>query len=176
MPVTLSNTIKTSLIQQWLQGKPRNDIAAENGVSSGAITNIVNGWRYNLGFAAADELRELAVIMRKVGITAAQCALGFRTATVMLRIGVNEDSLESFILDIYNRCKDIGLSPENISSYLVDLLEFSKTVSLSKIPDYVKEKTKEKIKLEEEIAKSADRDITGTKKRCRVSSRYSTAR
>jgi hypothetical protein len=34
---------------------------------------------------------------------------------------------------------------------LADLLEFSKTVLLSKIPDYVKEKTNEKLKLEEEI-------------------------
>ncbi len=70
MPAGISNTIKTSVIQQWLQGRPRNDIAAENGVSSGAVTNIVNEWRHNLGFAGANELRELAVTMRKVGITA----------------------------------------------------------------------------------------------------------
>jgi DNA-binding transcriptional MerR regulator len=151
MPAGLPNNIKTLVIQQWLQGRPRNDIASENSVSYGAVTNIVNEWRYNLGFAVADELRQLAVTMRKVGITAAQCALGFRLATVMLRIGVKEDTLESFILDVYNRCKDIGLSPENIASYLTDLLEFSKTVSFSKIPDYVKEKTNEKIKLEQEI-------------------------
>ena len=71
----------------------------------------------------------------------------------MLRIGVKEDSFESFILGVYNRCKDIGLSPQNIAFHLADLLEFSKTVSLSlsKIPDYVKEKTNEKLKLEEEI-------------------------
>ncbi|MFY9870455.1 MAG: helix-turn-helix domain-containing protein, partial [Candidatus Nitrosopolaris sp.] len=154
MPAGLSNTIKSLVIQQWLQGRPRNDIAAENGVSSGAVTNIVNQWRHSLGFAGADELRELAVTMKKVGITAAQCALGFRIATVMLRIGVKDDSFESFVLDVYNRCKDIGLSPENISSYLVDLLEFSKTVlPFSKIADYVKEKTNEKGKLEEEIEK-----------------------
>jgi phenylalanyl-tRNA synthetase alpha subunit len=154
MPTGLPSTIKTLVIQQWLQGRPRNDIASENGVSSGAVTNIVNEWRHDLGFAAADELRELAVTMRKVGINAAQCALGFRIATVMLRIGVKEDSFESFILDVYNRCKDIGLSPENISSYLADLLGFSKTVlPLSKIPDYIKEKTNEKGKLGEEIEK-----------------------
>ncbi|MGB6592481.1 MAG: helix-turn-helix domain-containing protein [Candidatus Nitrosopolaris sp.] len=154
MPAGLSNTIKSLVIQQWLQGRPRNDIAAENGVSSGAVTNIVNQWRHSLGFAGADELRELAVTMKKVGITSAQCALGFRIATVMLRIGVKDDSFESFVLDVYNRCKDIGLSPENISSYLVDLLEFSKTVlPFSKIADYVKEKTNEKGKLEEEIEK-----------------------
>jgi hypothetical protein len=58
---------------------------------------------------------------------------------------------QSFILDVYNRCKDIGLSPENIS-FLVDLLEFSKTIMpLPKIPGYIKEKTSEKRKLEEEI-------------------------
>src|SRR5215467_2771459 len=153
MPAGLPSNVKTLVIQQWLQGKPRNDIAAENGVSSGAVTNIVNEWRYNLGFAAADELRDLAVTMRKVGISAAQCAVGFRIATVMLRIGVKEDALESFILDVYNHCLDIGILPENICSYLADLLEFSKTVPFSKIPHYIKEKNDEKIKLEEEIGK-----------------------
>jgi predicted nucleic acid-binding Zn-ribbon protein len=153
LPAGLPLNVKTLVIQQWLQGRPRNDIAAENGVSSGAVTNIVNEWRYNLGFAVADELRELAVTMRKVGITAAQCALGFRIATVMLRIGVKEDALESFVLDVYNRCKDSGILPENICSYLTDLLEFSKTVPFSKIPHYIKEKNDEKIKLVEEIEK-----------------------
>jgi hypothetical protein len=57
-----------------------------------------------------------------VGITAAQCALGFRTATLMLRIGVKEDSFESFISDVYNRCKDIGLSPQNIVFHLAKLV------------------------------------------------------
>jgi hypothetical protein len=89
--------------------------------------------------------------MKKVGVTAAQCALGFRIATVMLRIGVKEDSFESFILDVYNRCKDIGVSPENISSFLSDLLEFSKTLPLSKIPHYIKQKTNEKIKLDQDV-------------------------
>ena len=89
-----------------------------------------------------------------MGINTAQCALGFRIATIMLNIGVNEDGFESFILDVYNRCKDIGLSPENISAYLQDLLEFSKTLlPLSKIPDFIKEKTDEKIELEQEIEK-----------------------
>src|SRR5215467_14306716 len=151
MPARLPTNIKTLVIQQWLQGRPRNDIAAENGISSGAVTNIVNEWRRKLGFAAADELRELAVTMRKVGITAAQCALGFRIATLMLKIGVKEDSFESFITDVYNRSKDIGLSPQDIAFHLTDLIEFSKSVPLSKIHDYVKEKTNEKGKLEEKI-------------------------
>ena len=154
MPAKLPGAVKSIVIQQWLQGKPRNDIAAENGVSPGAVTNMVNEWRHNLGFAVADELRELAVTMKKIGISAAQCALGFRIATIMLNIGVKEDSIESFILDVYNRCKEIGLSAESISFYLQDLLEFSTTaLPLSKIPDFIKEKTDDKIELEQEIEK-----------------------
>jgi hypothetical protein len=152
MPLKLPEHMKSLVIQQWLQGVPRNDIAAQNGLSSGAVTNIVNEWRRNLGDRIADELRHLATTLRNVGITASQCALGFRLASIMLRIGVNEGDFESFILDVYNRCKDIGFSPESISSYIKDLVQFSTNgVPASKIADYLNEKSEEKRKLEEEI-------------------------
>ena len=68
----------------------------------------------------------------------------------MNRLGVKEDSFESFMLDVYNRCKSLGLTPENIASYLTDLLEFSKSIPISKIPHYIEQKIQEKKKLEEE--------------------------
>lgn len=147
-------SIKSLVIQQWLEGKPRNDIAADNGLSDGAVTNIVNEWKHNLGFSLADDLRELAVTMKRVGVTASRCALGFRVAMIMLNMGVKEDDFESYILDIYNRCKDLGLPPENIASHLKDLLELSTTnIPFSQIPNHIKQKTDEKQKLEEEIKK-----------------------
>ena len=154
MPARLPDSIKSLVIQQWLEGKPRNDIA-DNGLSDGAVTNIVNEWKHNLGFSLADDLRELAVTMKRVGVTASQCALGSRVAMIMLNMGVKEDDFESYILDIYNRCKDLGLSPENIASQLKDLLEFSTTYAIpfSQIPNYVKQKADEKQKLEEETKK-----------------------
>jgi hypothetical protein len=151
MPSRLPDNYKSLVIQEWLNGEQRDKIAADNGLSAGSVTNIVNEWRTALGFPTADTLRQLAVTLRRLGITAAQCALGFRVARLMLKIGVREESFESFISDVYNRCKDIGLSPQNIASHLVDLLEFSKTVPLSKISDYVKEKTNEKEKLDDKI-------------------------
>jgi hypothetical protein len=151
MPSRLPDNYKSLVIQAWLNGEQRDKIAGDNGLSAGSVTNIINEWRAALGFPTADALRELAVTLRRLGISAAQCALGFRVATLMLRIGVKEDSFESFILDVYNRCKNIGLSPQNIAFHLTDLLEFSNTaLPLSKIPDYIKEKTTEKRKLEEE--------------------------
>jgi hypothetical protein len=71
----------------------------------------------------------------------------------MIYLGVNEDGFEVFILEIYNLCKDLGLTPENIASYLKDLLDFSTTdaIPFSQIPNYVKQKADEKEKLEQEI-------------------------
>src|ERR1041384_3958902 len=82
------------VFQQWLEGKPRNDIAADNGLSDGAVTNIVNEWKHSLGFSLADDLRELAVTMKRIGVAASQCALGSRVAMIMLNMGIKEDDFE----------------------------------------------------------------------------------
>jgi predicted nucleic acid-binding Zn-ribbon protein len=157
MSSKLPDYTKSLVIQQWLQGVQRDLIAANNGVSAGAVTNVVNEWRRGLGSAIIDDLRELGVTFRKVGITPAQCALGFRIAMMIAKLGVKkEDDLEPFILHVYNNCIDLGVSPDNVASHIKDLLEFSKNtnnnaVPLSQISDFIQQKTNEKKKLEEEI-------------------------
>jgi DNA-directed RNA polymerase specialized sigma24 family protein len=59
MPARLPESVKHLTIQQWLQGKSRNNIAADNGISVGAVTNILNEWRRDLGNSTAEELRQL---------------------------------------------------------------------------------------------------------------------
>lgn len=177
MPAKLPSPLKSQVIQKWLEGQPRNDIAAENGLSSGAVTNIVNEWKRSLGFALADELRELALAIKKTGMTTSQCALGLRVASIIQKIGVNENSLETFITEVYNRCKDLGLSPENISSHMEDLLDFSRgaVVRLPNMADYIEEKTDQKKKLEEEIGKlKSQKEILLEEKRDVESSRDTT--
>jgi hypothetical protein len=147
----LGDSIKSLVIQQWLQGLSRDTIAANNGISAGAVTNTVNEWGQALGSTTGTELRELAVTLKKVGINPAQCAKGFRVAIAMAKLGVKEEDFESFISDIYNCRRDQGITPENIASYLKDLLEFSKTVPFSKMSDYILQKTDEKGRLEAKI-------------------------
>src|ERR671929_839894 len=91
---------KSLVIQQWLQGLQRDLIAANNGVSAGAVTNVVNEWRRGLGSAIIDDLRQLGVTFRKVGITPAQCALGFRIAMLTSKLGAKGEVVDSFISDL----------------------------------------------------------------------------
>ena len=157
----LPDHIRSLVIKQWLEGVQRDMIAANNGLSAGSVTNTVNEFRRGLGSAVVDDLRELGVTFRKVGITPAQCALGFRVAMMIIaKLGVKEEEeLESFILDNYNRCIDLGLSSENIALHIKDLLEFSKTnsnnnnkiIPLSQIPQFIQQKADENKRLVEEI-------------------------
>lgn len=88
VPSRILENARSLVIQQWLKGEQRDKIATDSGLSGGAVTNIVSSWKQRLGFAAAEELRELAVTLKKIGITAAQCAVGCRAAIMMNRLGV----------------------------------------------------------------------------------------
>jgi hypothetical protein len=145
--------LKSLVIQQWLEGVRRDTIAANTGVSAGAVTNIISEWRAAVGSANADELRELGTSLRRVGITPGQCAHGFRVAMNMRKLGVTENNFESFIVDVYNRCKDEGLSSEEFAELLKDMVEFSKAndVPLSEISEHIRQKGDEKNRLEGEI-------------------------
>ena len=151
LPTKLPENTKPAVIQQWLKGSARDLIAVDTGLSAGAVTNIINQWRRGMSYPLADDLRELAVTFKKIGITASQCALGFRLATIMIKLGVNEQEFEYFISQIYNDSKNLDLQPDKIAYYLDELLKFSKDIPLSQIPYYIKQKTNEKSKLEKDI-------------------------
>jgi hypothetical protein len=159
MPSKLPDHMKSLVIQQWLHGESRDKIAGDNGLSAGGVTNIVNEWRRDLNFAMADALRDLVLTLKRIGITSAQCATGFRVAMMMNKLGIKEDGYESFMRDLYNRCENLGLTPESIVSYLTDLLEFSNTMPFSEISNFIHQKTNEKEKLNQEIEKLNDQIV-----------------
>jgi hypothetical protein len=151
LPAKIPDNVKSAVIQQWLQGKARDLIAIDIGLSTGAVTNIIKEWRRGLSYPLADELRELAITFKKIGITATQCAWGFRLAMIMINFGVHEQEFGSFISQIYDNCKKLNLSPNKIAYYLDELLKFSRDIPLSQIPDYIKQRTNEKNTLEKEM-------------------------
>ena len=61
-----------------------------------------------LGESTADSLRELAVSLRKLGITAPECASGFRVAKILQKLGVVEETYLSFISDTFKQFIETG--------------------------------------------------------------------
>ena len=157
MPARIPDDMKRAVIQEWLQGHPRDAIANNLNLSAGVVTTIINEWRRALSYPVAEELRQLAVALRKTGISASQCARGFRFAMQIKnlsldQVGVDDDEcLESFVSEIYDNCKRIDLRPDKIAIHVKQLLSLSETIPLSQIEGHIQQKIIQKERLEHDI-------------------------
>ncbi len=147
----IPQNLKNTVIQLYLKGLSRNEIASITGISQGSVSNIVAEWKRGLGIPLADDLRELGVILKNANMTAPQCAKGLRAVQIVEALGVNEEDFGSFVLQIYQRCKEIGLDPHKVADNVKQLLELSESIPLWQIPEYLSDKRREKANLEEYI-------------------------
>jgi hypothetical protein len=96
-------------------------------LAADTITNIVRDWRCELGYPAADALQQLATDLKKLGISTTHCAIGFRTVNTIKRLGLvqvyEEKDVESFVSDIYNKCKYHGLIPDKLINLAMKILD-----------------------------------------------------
>ncbi len=53
------------MIQEYLNGKSRDQIALDVGISGGKVSGIINDWITEMGKPNAEELRDFAVTVRK---------------------------------------------------------------------------------------------------------------
>ncbi|MFZ0895794.1 MAG: hypothetical protein WAZ77_14960, partial [Candidatus Nitrosopolaris sp.] len=143
--------MKAIVIQQWLEGKTRDQIAGDNALSTGTITNITNEWRSNLGYPVAEDLRELAVTLRKLRMDPSRCALGARIASMMKIFGLDEEEFDQFISVIYKDCITLGIKPNKVADNLKQLLELCQQIPLPEIPNYIQQQKTQKRKLEQEL-------------------------
>jgi hypothetical protein len=148
MPAAIPETIKSQVIIQWLQGLSRDAIARDNNISTGAVSNIINEWTNTLGKYEADALRELAKSLKIAGLSPAQCAIGFRTMKILSEQGIDGETAEHFISDIYKKCERLGATPSKIVTCIEGLVKFSDQVPLPEIEGYINQQTVKKIELD----------------------------
>ena len=133
-----SSSAKPLVIQAYLNGKSRDQISKETGISTGKTSNIITDWKKGIRIPNIDELREFAVTVKKSGMTMAQCARGYRMAQLMDSLGLSDDDywesedtegdrittyrtnyrkkmdFLTFVQDIYMNCKQLEINSSNI--------------------------------------------------------------
>lgn len=134
MPARLHDFTRSTVIEKWLQGLSRDSIARQCNISTGAVSNIIAGWKgSSLDINLADNQRDLAISLKRSGISASQCAVGFRVWSIMSNLGVEEEELESFLLETYKWCKTTELNPRIVAQHLKDLQSFLSHESHTKV-------------------------------------------
>ena len=60
--------MKDAVIRLYFQGISRNDIAKTCGIGDGTVSNIIDEWKNRLGIHDAEDLMDLAVNVKRLGI------------------------------------------------------------------------------------------------------------
>ena len=159
MQPPISDSTKRAVIEEYLRGKSRDEIARDLRLGTGTVSKIISEWMVGLNQPIADELRELAVGLRKLGISASRYAEGARIASYLLNLGVNDEEFHQFISEIYDRCKKMALRPDNVACLLRKLLDLSESIPLAQFPEYIELQKTQIRKSQEELEKLKQQTI-----------------
>ncbi|MGH9975784.1 MAG: hypothetical protein ACRD8Z_08105, partial [Nitrososphaeraceae archaeon] len=96
MPAPIPEVIKSKVIEQWILGQSRDSIASANSISTGAVSNIVREFEERLGRDVMRGTREIGILLKREGLTPAQCAIGFRIVKIFTDQGVDGEAAEYF--------------------------------------------------------------------------------
>jgi hypothetical protein len=153
MPAPIPELTKSKTIDMWLLAYSRDSIASTNNISTGAVSNIVKEWEERIGKDVMQGLREVGVLLKKEGLSAAQCAIGFRIMKIFADQGVDGEAAEHFVSSLYKECNRLRITPKNIVTHIDDLIRFSKeeNVRLPEIKTYIDRKIVQKEELDDEI-------------------------
>ncbi|MGC2569953.1 MAG: hypothetical protein WA364_00465 [Candidatus Nitrosopolaris sp.] len=102
--------IRRKVLREWLEGIPRRQIATDNQIGTGTVSEIIKTIGEIDSEARIDILRETAIMLRKKG-------LGIDAQIIHLRqflnkIGLNDEMLEDFVRPLEVHCFKRGLTPE----------------------------------------------------------------
>src|ERR671930_650852 len=97
MPAPINETVKRQVVQQWLSGEARAKIATDNNVGEGTVSGIVSEFKIGLDAAEFDSSRELALAVKKQGLTVVDLASHFRLYKYFRSSVASEDEIGSFI-------------------------------------------------------------------------------
>jgi len=151
LTVDLLDLPRMEIITRWLKGEQRDKIASAMGLGAGTISAIISEWKAEIGIPNANTLRQFSTELRRLGITASQCVLGCRILGVLRKLRVDEENLESFASQVYQKCQSRSITPEAIVECSEEVLSMAEKTPISRIPQIVQTMIVEKQELEQEL-------------------------
>lgn len=148
-----SPATQNEVIRLYVDGQTFENIAKKCGTSIGYVHDKVNKLKEDLGQKEVSAIREFAVAMRKLGISAPQALVGAKIYSVIAKSGLDEDKLGELIKDTIEQAQTQGISLSKLieCSKIVSDLQEKSNVSLEDLPMTCQEMLKKKETLEKDI-------------------------
>jgi transcriptional regulator with XRE-family HTH domain len=151
MPAKIPNSIKQQVINQWLLGMSRDQIAKYNDIGAGTVSSTIKDIKQK-DIPDVDLLREVAILLKKEELDLDVFACSIRIKKKMDEMGINEDHTESIIEKINIHCFKRGLTAEEFFNNVDKVCALSENLGMpvDQLPNYIIRQQLELQKVEEE--------------------------
>jgi hypothetical protein len=110
MPARIPPQVREEVIQLWLKGVYRDQIALTCGIGTGTVSQII--MEYRAVDVSLDLQRELALELKTKNLSVESFASSIRLNRLLTNLHLPEDKLEAFIRNVDVYCFKDGLSHE----------------------------------------------------------------
>jgi hypothetical protein len=104
--------IRRKVLREWLEGLSRQQIAKDNQIGTGTVSEIINVIKEKDSEARIDILREIAGMLRRRDSSIDDFADSIRLKQFLNEIGLKEEKLEDFARHLDIHCFKRGLTPD----------------------------------------------------------------
>ncbi|TVP39370.1 hypothetical protein [Candidatus Nitrosocosmicus arcticus] len=150
------NSIRTKIpvLREWLGGVSRDNIAINNKIAKGFVSNIIQEFK-NKEIPDIDLLREVAIALKNQDMDLIQFSRSMRLKNMLDGLEVSEEQIENFLEDLsVFFYKDDIRDTEKFLSQLESVSDMAESLDLSiyGIQAYVEEKKAELGTLDKELS------------------------
>ena len=92
MASAIDELVKRRVIQQWISGCSRDNIAVDNNIGTRTVSSIVNNYKVGIETLDFDSIRQLALEIRRQGLNWSDLGSHFRLHN-FIKSGAEEDKL-----------------------------------------------------------------------------------
>ena len=132
-------SIRRKVLRQWLEGYIRLQIARDNQIGTGTVSEIIKETKATDGEAQIDLLRETAVMLRRQGLEISFFAQSIRLTRILNGVGLTEEQLEDFASHLSVHCFKRGLMPDEFMDVMTNISFFSDDLGfpVEELPRYI---------------------------------------
>jgi hypothetical protein len=165
MTKKIESNIEFKVKQNWLMGMARDENAADCGISTDSVSNIIKTFLDSLAGYDVESIREFVVHLRKENLTVKECALGYRYKNILDNLGISDDeNLQIFLKDAYRLCNQLDVNKAVMQDCLLEMIRIAKEeVPPSQLNVYIQRQIQKKALLEDKV-KNLTEDIQNLEK------------
>jgi hypothetical protein len=117
--------IRRKVLREWLEGLPRQQIAKDNQIGEGTVSEIIKTIKEKDSEARIDVLRETAVMLRSEGLNTDTLLESIRLKRLLDEMGLKEEKLEDFARHLDIHCFKRGLTPDTFMNLVANMSSLS---------------------------------------------------